>query len=249
MRRMQEDMDRLFNIFFGGQGGQAGAPAQSGTGQAQAALQWAPSVDISETDREWRIEAELPGVSRDDIDLQVQQGYLILSAETRQEEETPAPGGGRQAGQIGQGAQSRQYHRRERRYGYFQRVIPLPENVSEDQITCEFRNGVLAVHVPKTEPARPQARRIPIQEVDRLPSETASGRLRTEAEIEMTEDEDAAAEDHRAMAGAKGGRASSSGRSAPAAQAAGNASGGEGGAAASGSRGGAQSSRSKKTGA
>lgn len=259
MRRMQEDMDRLFGLFFGGQGGQggqAGALAQSGAGtgsQAQAALQWAPSVDISESDREWVIEAELPGVSRDDIDLQAQQGYLILSAETRQEQETPGGRGTQQAGatsqggQTGQSAQGRQYHRRERRYGYFQRVIPLPENVNEDQITCEFRNGVLTVHVPKTERARPQSRRIPIQDVDRLPSETASGRLRSEAEIEMTEDEDAAAQD-RALAGAKGGQTSGSRRSAASAQTTGNAAAREGGTTGSRSRGGSQSGRSKKSG-
>src|SRR4051794_17142287 len=89
MRRMQEDMDRIFGQFFGQQGGIGGALAQAGQ-------QWAPNVDISQTDREWLIEADLPGVRRDDIDIQVQNHYLVLRAEMRQDE--PQGGQDRQAG-------------------------------------------------------------------------------------------------------------------------------------------------------
>ena len=79
MRRMQEDMDRVFSQFFGNQSG-------SGTVLAPSAPQWAPSVDISQTDKEWCIEAELPGVSKDNIDVQVH--------------DDPAAGAGRPAAPV-----------------------------------------------------------------------------------------------------------------------------------------------------
>jgi len=180
MRRLQEDMDGLFGQFFGGQGASSGtlAPAT----QATAALRWVPRMDISETDREWLVEAELPGVQPDNVDVRIQDHHLILRAEMVQEEEEPAEGqpsqgdGGRtqgqQAGQgggraqgrqAGQGGEQRRYVVRERRYGFFERILPLPENVDEQNVRCEFRDGVLRVHLPKTEQARQQSQRIPIQ--------------------------------------------------------------------------------------
>jgi len=212
MRRMQEDMDRLFGHLFGDTSGSTGL-AGSSAPPAQAVQQWAPSVDVSQTNREWCIEADLPGVKKDQIEVSVQDGQLMLSAQMRQESDQGPDG-------TAQGDQ-RQYHRRERRYGYYQRVIPLPENIDERNIRCEFRNGVLTVHVPKTQQAQQGPRRIPIYDVDHLPSETASGRQRSEAELEMTEDEDAPA-----MAGAKGGERMAS-SSAAKQQPAGGASTGE----------------------
>jgi HSP20 family protein len=153
MRRMQEDMDRMFGHFFGGSGG-------LGLTSPAAGQQWAPSVDVSQTEREWCIEADLPGVDKDQIEVQVQQGHLLLRAEMRQEQ-ADEPEGDEQ--QQREGAQ-RQYQRRERRYGFFERVLSLPENVDQENIHCDFRNGVLTVHIPKTEQARQQSRRIPVVE-------------------------------------------------------------------------------------
>lgn len=179
MRRMQEDMDRMFGQFFGGGGAQRTTPAtlSGGTGSQS----WAPNVDISQTDGEWRIEADLPGVKKDDIQVEVRDHHLVLNAQMQQE-----TGGDT----SGDGQQQRQYHRRERRYGYFQRVIPLPEHVDEDAVACTFQNGVLTVRVPKAEPSRPLGRRIPIHDVEQIPSETAAGRNRSKAELRMTEDVD-----------------------------------------------------------
>jgi HSP20 family protein len=148
MRRMHEDVDRLFGQFFGGAGPGGMMPAALGQ-----LGQWAPSMDVSESDREWRIEAELPGVRKDDVNVEVRDHHLVLRAEMRQE--TPE----------GEGDPAeRQYHRRERRYGRFDRVFPLPDNVDEAQIRCTFRDGVLTIHLPKTEKARQQGRRIPVGE-------------------------------------------------------------------------------------
>jgi HSP20 family protein len=214
MRRMQEDMDRVFSQFFGGSAGSGGWPAA--TGQQQGMQVWTPSVDISQDDKEWRIEADLPGARKEDVHVEVRDGYLVISAEMRQGDQpqggqtqgTPATQGqqqgtqgqqpgmqgqqqGMQGQQQGTQGQQRQYAHRERRYGYFQRVLALPDNVDEENIRCEFNNGVLNVHVPKVEPRAPQGRRIPIGASE---AQQGNGPGRQE---------------QRAMAGAKGGEAAS----------------------------------------
>jgi len=156
LRRMQEDMDRLFSQFFEG-------PAGTGTALAGLQQQWSPSIDVSEGPNEWRIEADLPGVKKDDIHVHVQNHQLHLRADMRQREETPQ-GGQTQGGQAQGGEQQRQYYRRERRYGFLERVMPLPPNADEENIRCELRDGVLRIHLPKVQPAAPQGRRIPIGE-------------------------------------------------------------------------------------
>jgi HSP20 family protein len=147
MRRMQEDMDRLFGQAFGG-GGLANFGGGSGGGQMTG---WNPSIDVSQTDKEWSIEAELPGVNQEDIDVQVRDNHLFLRAEMRQKSDE---GDGEKG--------NRQYYRRERKYGMVERVFPLPQDVQEDQIRCDFRDGVLTIHVPKVEKPQQQGRRIPV---------------------------------------------------------------------------------------
>jgi HSP20 family protein len=164
MRRMQEDMDRIFSQFFGGEGdfGELQRAGQAGL------QQWAPSVDFSRAENEYRIEAELPGVRPEDVDVQVRDNHLILRAEMRSEEGEPRGGAGQgdagqQREQQGQGSRGeRQYLHRERRYGFFQRVIPLPEDAEEEGISCEFENGVLTVHLPRSARSRQEGRRIPV---------------------------------------------------------------------------------------
>ena len=177
-------MDRVFGQFLGGQ-------ADTGTRTS-----WAPNVDVSESDREWCIEAELPGVKKDQIEVHVQNHQLVLRAEMRDQQEQQPEG------------DQRRYHYRERRYGYFQRVFPLPQNITENDISCEFRNGVLTVHVPKRERTQPQVRRVPIKDVDELPSETAGGRMRSPEELLMTGGPEITRREAE-LAGAKGGEASS----------------------------------------
>jgi HSP20 family protein len=250
MRRMQEDMDRLFAEFFGA--GLTSAGAQ-GAGEAGNALQqarpgWAPHIDISQTDREWCIEADLPGVNRDDIDVQIQNNHLVLTAELRQE---PQQGGEGQ----GEGQGQRQYHRRERRYGYFQRVLPLPENADEQGVTCEFRNGVLTIHLPKARTEQPRGRRIPITEGAGagttgagLPAGTGGnagqGTTRTDRAGTASGQTGTtggrtggfARDEERTLAGAKGGeRQAAEGTGAAGAESQGGAAGGGEGAAGKGS--------------
>jgi len=174
MRRMQEDMDRLFGQLVSQSGNLSSSTGAGGTGIAA----WAPHIDVSETDKEFHIEADLPGVRQEDINIQVQDGMLVLSARMQQGQESQqgqqaqgADGQDAQNGQNGQAQsqqsqpqsqQQRQYHQRERRFGYFERVMSLPPNVDEENIQADFRDGVLTLRLPKLQQIGQQGRRIPI---------------------------------------------------------------------------------------
>lgn len=102
---------------------------------------WAPAVDIKETREAFVIEAELPGMSKDDVKVTVQEGVLSIQGERSQEEETG----------------DRKHHRVERVYGSFIRRFTLPDNVDENSIQANFKNGVLSLTLAKAEPAEPKA--------------------------------------------------------------------------------------------
>lgn len=160
MRRMREDMDRTFGQFFG-------PGAFSGRGGEQGQQLWRPNVDISEDDNEWTIEIDLPGVDRDNVNVEIDHNQLRIRAEMRQEQDWSQPGQQDQQGeQNPQQPQrsARQYHQRERSYGYFERSFSLPENVDEENVRCDFRNGVLICHLPKTEQTSYRGRRILISD-------------------------------------------------------------------------------------
>lgn len=189
MRRMQEDMDRVFGSFFTDPFALLAAPMGMGGDSGQMQQMWQPSVDVSEDNSEYRIEADLPGVQPEDIDVRVQQGYLILRSSMNQESGTPPnQPQGQQAGQQQTGQQAspgpqapesqgeRQYYRRERRYGYFQRTFVLPDNVDENAIRCDFNHGVLICHIPKKAQAPQEqdiSRRIPINAAGQQQQQTA----------------------------------------------------------------------------
>jgi len=180
MRRMQEDMDRLFGQLVGQS--QSGSLSQAAGAGGSGIAAWAPHIDVSETDQEFHIEADLPGVRQEDINIQVQDGMLILSARMQQGQESSRDQQGQQSpdsqsawseGQDGQNGQSqsqqlqqsqpqRQYHQRERRFGYFERVMSLPPSVDEENIQADFRDGVLTLRLPKMQQIGQQGRRIPI---------------------------------------------------------------------------------------
>lgn len=108
---------------------------------------WAPAVDIKETPEAYNIEAELPGMSKDDVKVTVQNGVLSIQGERKQEEETD----------------DRKQHRIERFYGSFLRRFTLPENVDEDSVKASFKDGVLSLTLTKTEPAEPKAIEVDVQ--------------------------------------------------------------------------------------
>jgi HSP20 family protein len=93
---------------------------------------WVPPVDINETDKEFLITVEVPQIDKEDIKIEVQNGMLNISGERKYENE------------------DKKAHRIERFYGSFQRSFKLPDNVKEDKIDAEHKNGVLYLTLPKT---------------------------------------------------------------------------------------------------
>ena len=113
------------------------APLRAGTDAGT--YNWAPSVDISETDDKFEVRAELPGVAKDDLHVSVKDNLLTLSGEKRQ----------------GDVDDTQNYRRVERRYGSFQRRFTLPSEVATDDIKAEYSDGVLTLSIPKPEVAKP----------------------------------------------------------------------------------------------
>lgn len=103
---------------------------------------FSPALDVQETDEAIAVTAEVPGMKKDDIDITVSQGLLTLRGEKREEREEGEEGG--------------EYHRTERRYGRFEKTIPLPDYADEENIDATYKNGVLKLNIPKTEKARPK---------------------------------------------------------------------------------------------
>jgi HSP20 family protein len=126
-------MDRAFSSSFG-LGRWLG---DSGT--------WAPPVEVRERNGNLEISAELPGMSKDDVKVECTDSGVVIEGEKRQEQESDEGG----------------YHRSERVYGRFYRLIPLPEGADPDKAKAEFSNGVLHVRVPLSETHR-KSRQIPI---------------------------------------------------------------------------------------
>ena len=107
----------------------------------KALANWEPAVDISEAADEYRIEAELPGVQKDDVKLSIDNGTLILSGERKFE----------------QTDKDARQHRVERYYGSYCRSFSLPDDVLPEKISAEFKDGVLSVHLPRSATKRNKA--------------------------------------------------------------------------------------------
>ena len=118
------------------------APAQWHEGQEEpmAVAEWAPLVDISEDDKEYLIKAELPEVKREDVKVTAEEGTLTITGERKFEKEE----------------KGKKYHRVERSYGSFVRNFSLPDDASPAKVSAEFKDGVLTVHLAKTEKTKPQ---------------------------------------------------------------------------------------------
>lgn len=134
LRNLQDDMTRLFT-----------GVRPAGLGQEEMTHgAWAPSVDIFEDKDRLILEAELPGMKREDFEISVENNVITLSGERKFEKRTEGDN----------------YHRVERSYGSFNRSFTLPQTVTADGATAEFDNGVLRVSLPKREETK--ARKIEI---------------------------------------------------------------------------------------
>jgi HSP20 family protein len=139
---MRRQMNRLFDDVFG----DFGLPGVESSAIRQMA---APKIDVSETDRELRIAAELPGVKEDDIEVMLDDDSLTIRGEIKQEHENQD--------------QNRNYHVRERIEGAFSRTLALPFRADPGKVQASFRDGVLSITMPKPEEAQRKQQRIHLQ--------------------------------------------------------------------------------------
>ena len=112
-----------------------------------AKFRWSPSADISETDKEYLVRAELPAVKKEDVKVTVQGGLLTIEGERKQKSED----------------KGEKYHRIESFHGTFTRQFTLPDSVDVNAIRCESQDGVLTIHIPKKSLEKPKQIEIKVQ--------------------------------------------------------------------------------------
>jgi HSP20 family protein len=125
----REPIARLFESFF-----------NDAQGEEVSNRNWVPPVDIQETEEGYRLQAELPGLTKEDIDITLENNVLRLSGERKYEREV----------------KKESFHRVERTYGTFSRAFALPQQVNAEGVQAAFENGVLTITVPKAEQAKPR---------------------------------------------------------------------------------------------
>lgn len=136
VRDLQEFENRLAGFF-----GRTPVRTNGDKNEAITVAEWVPLVDITEDEKEYLIKAELPEIKKEEVKVSVENGVLSISGERKVEKEE----------------KNRKYHRVERAYGRFERGFTLPEGADGTKITAEFKDGVLKVHLPKAESAKPKA--------------------------------------------------------------------------------------------
>jgi HSP20 family protein len=124
---LQGDMNRLFDRFF------------DRPGNGGASRRWIPAMDLVEKGDRLELRADLPGMSEDDVDIEIKDGVLTISGERKAEEEETREG----------------YRRVERAFGSFIRSVTLPETVDPNDVKADFENGVLEIEIPKPKESEP----------------------------------------------------------------------------------------------
>lgn len=112
---------------------------ESSFAEPAEASMWTPLADVSETEEAYIVEAEVPGIAKDDIDIQVSGNEIAITGRTEQQEE-----------------EGKRAHRRGRRYGRFEYRAMLPGDISADKVSAALHNGVLTVTIPKSEKVKPR---------------------------------------------------------------------------------------------
>ena len=134
-RELEEMSNRLHRMY------NRPAPPQTNGKEAIGVADWAPSVDVSETDGEYQIKAEIPDVKKEDVKVTLEDGVLTIQGERKFEKEE----------------KGKKYHRVERSYGSFVRSFTLPDLVDEVNVKAEFKDGILNLKLPKSEKVKPKA--------------------------------------------------------------------------------------------
>lgn len=116
-------------------------------GLARDALVWAPRMDVYERDNAIVVKAELPGLKKEDVQLEIDGEDLVIRGESKAESEVT----------------DKHYYRSERSFGSFYRRMPLPTGVTSEQIQAKLTDGVLEVRIPKPAEAKTEAKKIPVK--------------------------------------------------------------------------------------
>jgi HSP20 family protein len=125
---LQTEMNRLFNAAFDAPPGNGGA------------RRWTPAMDLVETDEDFVLRADLPGMTESDVNIELEDNVLTVSGERKAEHEERREG----------------FYRVERAFGSFARSLTLPRGIDADAVAASFNNGVLEVRVPKPEERKPR---------------------------------------------------------------------------------------------
>jgi len=131
---IEKEFNRLFNSF----GRRFGTEKELDSELENAV--WMPLADIAEDNNNYSIHIDLPGINKEDVKISFANGELSISGERKQEKES----------------KNSKYHRIERSYGKYFRSFRLPENIEEDKIKADFKDGALMISIPKSEKARPK---------------------------------------------------------------------------------------------
>jgi HSP20 family protein len=142
LNTIQNEMNRLFNTFFD-------APADRGNGGSTR--RWIPAMDLVETTDHYVLRADLPGLSDEDVNVQLEDNVLTISGERKLERDAQGDG----------------YYRQERAFGGFSRSLTLPDGVDPDSVQAQFDRGVLEVAIPKPEQKKPRQVQIKLGDRDR----------------------------------------------------------------------------------
>jgi len=136
----QQEMERFWPRAFAFPFGAMPAPT------APTGTTYMPRMDVYEKDNALVFKAELPGLKKEDVHVEIDNGYLVIRGETKAEQEVKEDA----------------YYRMERTYGSFYRSVPVPSDVSPEQIKATLEDGVLEVQVPKPVETKPKATKIPV---------------------------------------------------------------------------------------
>lgn len=138
---LQREMNRLFDDFLSDF---SLMPFGEGEGRFKT---FTPCIDVTEDDEAIHVKAEVPGMTEKDIDVSLTSDFLTIKGEKSEETED----------------KKRDYYRKERSYGSFQRVVPLPEEIDTEKAEASFKNGVLNITLPKIPGASPKGKKIPVK--------------------------------------------------------------------------------------
>lgn len=130
-----EEFEKRLSTFF------RRPSTEGGEREMMKITEWSPLVDISEDEKEYVVKAELPEIKKEEVKVTVQDNILCISGERKKETEE----------------KGKRYHRVEREYGSFMRNFTLPDNADGSKVSAEYKDGILKVHLPKSEKAKPKS--------------------------------------------------------------------------------------------